>query len=1797
MATSFQHLRDGLANAETTVEYTAPTGILPPGFGIGPSGSMKIEILPTLGCPGHQGGTIQLTYKIPAAQQLSYHPNPGVPYDGIHRRSYIPNTPEGRCLLTRYKYAFQHGYMFLVGHSVAKAKDNQVTWSTLPNHTSLKGGAFGFPDPEYLNKANLALDNLGIPSADAIVDPHERTMSATAFAECEIEVSPGNVTPIPLPKTQQDAVPCAADAVPLAPPYFVPATPNLTTLTVPNWTLSSKESKKCTLISQDDNEAKQLRMLHIPIVASEIVVCVYVKDLTSANLQDLANLTATRATRSALLTRGSVQLKKLPMMKAGLLAVVADRGKPNIKFGILDLRALHMHHDVIVLAFRQDETADSGEQQEATKYALYQTPEPSRFLTSLATVAVAAYVGVPNWAVPITWSGSLPALQSISKREYTNWMGVDGGFSSSVYAAALAYHVQHKLEIGRRLMLSDGGISSLVMEQQPKRIVPTTGPQLLNLVELAKKLAAPDKLFHRLVEHGLDALSFNLVFRRLKLSKYRIPADVSAFRNALLKALLYNVTLREVDFSGTNLRGFGEDIGKSWAMNGQPLIARVDFSDCHLTGRDLRGLLPGIARIWCGGTSFAESIKMAGNNTIPTATWDVFFRTFVDPCTLPFWPQKPPPPPSLAFLQELDVRKTKAIGPGLVRLSQKLTDLRLLKLSCSASREASEVLNSLVAAKAPLEMFVGEDVNSSCAGALFEFSRTLRMLTFDGFRGDATPLVCGWPDAVPKVTVNFHGKLYDASFSAPTGSGYAPGSLQIENNANFGAKAVDHALFAQATGLKTLVLTKMHYSQLSRAVPVLSFCGLESLRVQGGQKRTFGGEEIFWSVFASSTTLREIHLPSQLQGPNEVTKIGQFLRSNRSVQQISFDGSFLLDVESVKALRGAFYGNKKVTFIQYPETAKKRTMEKIRKDTGVQLHEVSSAKSNIKRIFRSHYSKYNRNWRDKPNQLKLPYVEKIRVAKRKIGKMQRDSIKIGQLLGDIKACVDRNRNQRMTIEEEKRSVKLARKEGQLKHLAMKKNKFLHNLVTKLQKAKRRGRQKKSAKTQVPRLVYYSNRHMWPSSVPAHRRIHSSYRCYNDPYYARYHHQYGYYYHSCDAERNRYLDNEDGAVADFPFESEPDDGSGIADDSQVAGQVAVLAETVAVWDNLLCDVANVNAGLADPWGPIDTLIHFAQSNLDAVLSSEFLSEVHSEASELGADVASDICRTLDDGAAVNDKINEISESLDVAPEMVGTLVDSYLDGNFDFSALVSSLGDMPDYDGGVDIVGIDDATDAVAMYAGAGPRDLDDGGPSFGGCGSAALAGARRRARARKENRILKCARENASNRLLSGYKSLALHEGFGNGTHSIDDTWPDDPMENWIEEAQAQQIESMSQSNLFQLPEVSEIETPSLLVEWDEQGDHEIDASSGIEVVLVTQCSLDRLPNLEAQLLRWKGKASVVIYLKPKECHNGTKQMILSCIENAKGRAEQPQERGGSFDISVSIVKGYVDGEPYPINYLRNIALLEARRQHLRFHDSLDKSAVLLVDVDFRPSANLHETLHAPSAALAILKSRWVVVCPAFECNKVECPESLEELKACVEAGGAEGFHLSHFPQGHGPTQFEMFWARSLRCKDGTVEDSWKGCYAVRYEKLFEPYIVMASNDVPLYDERFQGYGLNKVSHLANIARQKANRFIALPGVFLIAPAHERSKSWADRYGSHTEETKFSQLWLKGLYHNFMKALAEDRGAIVSDQTRAKHCLQCLQQNKSNRKDGAFQFNQLQPGRDLVSSLSTNHPQTLNRYQ
>lgn len=71
------------------------------------------------------------------------------------------------------------------------------------------------------------------------------------------------------------------------------------------------------------------------------------------------------------------------------------------------------------------------------------------------------------------------------------------------------------------------------------------------------------------------------------------------------------------------------------------------------------------------------------------------------------------------------------------------------------------------------------------------------------------------------------------------------------------------------------------------------------------------------------------------------------------------------------------------------------------------------------------------------------------------------------------------------------------------------------------------------------------------------------------------------------------------------------------------------------------------------------------------------------------------------------------------------------------------------------------------------------------------------------------------------------------------------------------------------------------------------------------------------------------------------------------------------------------------------------------------------------------------------------------------------------------------WPQGHAPTDYAKW-------RTATVP------YQVEWQPQFEPYVVVR-RDCPLYDQRFVGFGWNKVSHIMELDAQVSMWFLNSP--------------------------------------------------------------------------------------------------------
>ncbi|CAM6107877.1 unnamed protein product [Calypogeia fissa] len=298
------------------------------------------------------------------------------------------------------------------------------------------------------------------------------------------------------------------------------------------------------------------------------------------------------------------------------------------------------------------------------------------------------------------------------------------------------------------------------------------------------------------------------------------------------------------------------------------------------------------------------------------------------------------------------------------------------------------------------------------------------------------------------------------------------------------------------------------------------------------------------------------------------------------------------------------------------------------------------------------------------------------------------------------------------------------------------------------------------------------------------------------------------------------------------------------------------------------------------------------------------------------------------------------------------------------------------------------------------------------------------------------------------------------------------------------------------------------------------------DVTICTQCSLDRLERLEAQTKAWSGVICAAV-MCPCPCGPESLRDAKHCILALHGRVEA---KGGPCRLDIVLVaheqkknsKDFPCEEPwrYPINSLRNVALQSAATE-----------LVIVLDVDFLPGFGIQEQLRKVDVYSGYLRActelRRVIILPALEeapdpedNNPDSRPWEKDHLqsafqivsgsKASVENLWARGklrtFAVDKYPRGHAPTDTDR-WISSA------------ATYEVQYEVDYEPYFLCSRRLVPWYDERFTGYGKNKVIHVFHTAVLDF-RFWVHPEWYVIHVYHEGSRAWQATLGSDPHASK-----------------------------------------------------------------------------
>jgi hypothetical protein len=338
-------------------------------------------------------------------------------------------------------------------------------------------------------------------------------------------------------------------------------------------------------------------------------------------------------------------------------------------------------------------------------------------------------------------------------------------------------------------------------------------------------------------------------------------------------------------------------------------------------------------------------------------------------------------------------------------------------------------------------------------------------------------------------------------------------------------------------------------------------------------------------------------------------------------------------------------------------------------------------------------------------------------------------------------------------------------------------------------------------------------------------------------------------------------------------------------------------------------------------------------------------------------------------------------------------------------------------------------------------------------------------------------------------------------------------------------------------------------------------SANNVQTTMVVQASLNRVWLLDETCARWKDPIIAVVVLTDEESHD---EFIATSLKGWKYKCPQLKL------IKHIMGPGEESPEMYPVNHLRNLGL-----------DAVETSHVLIVDVDFVPSESLDETIKATlQERIEFRKHRkdpWseekeAVVVPAFErllespctsdgdCqkhlrqNSSFIPHTFDALKECVAEHDCIVFQSMINWEGHHSTQSKTWLAGewyddNLTAKTGDggtdMDINRRSIKTVQcFDSLrYEPYVVLRwcpagqsapKRIAPYYDERFHGYGKNKIQHVAHL-RVLGYQFAILPEGFIVHYPHRESKakiSWKNTNGSelHAAMDKLYPKFLKELF-------------------------------------------------------------------
>ncbi|XP_014680877.1 PREDICTED: beta-1,4-glucuronyltransferase 1-like [Priapulus caudatus] len=295
-------------------------------------------------------------------------------------------------------------------------------------------------------------------------------------------------------------------------------------------------------------------------------------------------------------------------------------------------------------------------------------------------------------------------------------------------------------------------------------------------------------------------------------------------------------------------------------------------------------------------------------------------------------------------------------------------------------------------------------------------------------------------------------------------------------------------------------------------------------------------------------------------------------------------------------------------------------------------------------------------------------------------------------------------------------------------------------------------------------------------------------------------------------------------------------------------------------------------------------------------------------------------------------------------------------------------------------------------------------------------------------------------------------------------------------------------------------------------------------VTIATQASVEYVHHVVDLTRRWDGPIVVAVYTPGDTYMAATKtiELLRRCYPRVRaqvtfsllyGDDQRPNRADKAklfrldetpcaelrFPLEVAGARQTAKYGLYPVNAARNTA-----------RETVGTDHVLVMDIELKPSAGLEQAFLSMLARhRAAPDPRWqghsiVYVLPVFEVEDGEkIPEDKTQLVELLSAEKAVYFHKLRCGVCHKIPYYDMWTDTTYRSKDLDVffVTKWVAPF---WEPVFIGRFAFLRNSTkqqePMYDERFKGYGSNKIQQVFEMCLMDYE-FHVLDGAFLVHEA------------------------------------------------------------------------------------------------